>query len=94
MAAEKRVAGVFGGEEAGVGRAAKGTAADEGRERSDGYAGQVGVGDGGAVGGGGGVEAEGLLDERGEIGVAAVEEEVGERLILDFEFEALGAVGE
>jgi hypothetical protein len=40
------------------------------------------------------VAGEGLLDERGEVGVAAVEKETVEGLVLDFEFEALGAVGE
>ncbi len=74
------VRGELGGEEAGLGRAAEGTAAGEGRECADGDAGEVGV-----DGGSGVVAGEGLLDERGEIGVAAAEEEMGEGLILHFE---------
>lgn len=63
---------VFDGEEAGAWRAAEGAAAYERRKRADGDAGQVGVGGGCAIVGGDGVAREGLLDERGEVGVAAV----------------------
>ena len=41
-----------------------------------------------------GAGREGLLDERGEVGVAAAEEEMIEGLVLEFGLEALGAVGE
>ncbi len=63
--------GVLRGEEAGVGRAAEGSAADQRREGSDRDAGEVGVG-----GGGYGIVGEGLLDERVEVGIAAAEEEM------------------
>ena len=71
------VRGELSCEEAGVGWALEGTAADEGRERSDGDAGEVGIRRGRSICRVGGVGGERLLDERGEIGVAAVEEEMG-----------------
>ena len=83
------VGGEFGGEEAGAGRAAEGAAADERGEGSDGDAGEVGI-----EGGGDGVGCEGLVDDGGEVGVAATEEEMVEGPVLEFGFEALGAVGE
>ena len=85
----KSVGGVLDGEETGVRWTAEGSIADEGREGSDGNAGKVGVDGGGDVVGG-----EGLLNDGVEVGVAAAEEEMVEGLVLDFELEALGAVGE
>ena len=67
----------------------KGRLADEWREGSYGDAGEVGI-----EGGGDGVGCEGLLDDGGEVGVSAMDEEMVERLVLEFGFKALGAVGE
>ncbi len=65
------VGGVLDGEEAGVRRAAEGAVADERRESADRDAGDVRV-----DGGRGVVAREGLLDDGGEVGVAAAEEEM------------------
>ena len=41
-----------------------------------------------------GVGGEGLLDDGGEVGVAAAQEDVAGGLVLELGFEALGAEGE
>ena len=60
----KSAGSVLSCEETGVRWSAEGTAANEGRNRSYGNAGDVGVRSGYAVRGCSGVEAEGLFDER------------------------------
>ena len=67
----------------------KGRLPTRGERAPMGMPGRLGLMAGGDVVGG-----EGLLDEGGEVGVAAAEEEMVEGLVLDFELEALGAVGE
>ncbi len=83
------IRGVLHGEEAGVGWAVERAIANERRDCADGDSGDVWVDDWCGV-----VAGERLLDDRRKVGVAAMQQEMIEGLVLDFEFETLSVVGE